>query len=76
MIASVRVGEPAVEAAVERDAGDDRDQDRRQRRDDGEQRDDADMQPRRRPPAPARDARARQTSQATTTIRSSDDERR
>ena len=46
--------EQAVEAAVERHARDDGDQDRRDRGNDGEQRHDAHMQPRRRAPAPAR----------------------
>ena len=50
----MRRGEPAVEAAVERDAGDDRDQDRRDRRDHREQADDAHMQPRAGAAAPAR----------------------
>ena len=54
MIALGARGEQPVEAAVERDAGDDRDQDRRHRRDHGEQRDDAHMQPCRRAAAPAR----------------------
>ena len=46
--------EQAVEAAVERHASDHGDQDRGGRGDDGEQGDDAHMQPRRRAPAPPR----------------------
>ena len=46
-------GEQPVEAAIERHAGDDRDQDRRRRGDDGEQSDDAHMQPRGGPPGAA-----------------------
>ena len=37
-------GEPVVEAAIERDAGEEREQDRRHDGDDAEQADDADMQ--------------------------------
>ena len=46
--------EQAIEPAVERDARDHRDQDRRHRGDQREQRDDAHVQPRAGPPAPAR----------------------
>ena len=57
-----RTREQPVEAAIDGDVGDDRHQHRRQHRDDREQADDLDMQPRRRPcpaAAPAPPARPR-----------------
>ena len=46
--------EQPVEAAIERHARDDRDEDRRQRGDDRKQRDDLDVEAGRRPPPPPR----------------------